>query len=92
MALAEALRRAAVEQSKVCKIGLFVDGLSDDDRNAFNEAVDLIRQQRAARGIHYNAGYTCSWLLRLVETETGRRLPLQSLQRHISSDCLCRRV
>lgn len=92
MALSEAVRRAAVEQSKVCKIGLFADALPDDDKNAFNEAVDLIRQQRTARGIHYNAGHTCSWLLRLVETETGRRLSLQSLQRHISSDCLCGRI
>jgi hypothetical protein len=92
MALAEALRRAAVDKPKVCKIGLFVDGLCDDDRNAFDEAVELIRQQRAARGMHYNTGYTASWLLRLVETETGRRLPIQGLQRHISGDCLCGRV
>jgi hypothetical protein len=91
MALAKALRRAAVEQPKVCKIGLFAGALCDEDRDAFNQAIVLIREQRAAKGIYCNTGHTSSWLLRLVETETGQRFSLQSVQRHISGDCLCGR-
>jgi hypothetical protein len=91
MALSDAVRQPLDDQRKKCKIALFVDGLPDEEAKAFNEAVDLITQQRQMKGSTFNRGYTCSWLIKLVEAEIGLRLNLQSVQRHVVGDCVCGR-
>jgi hypothetical protein len=91
MALSDAVQKPLSDQNKKCKIALFVDGLPVDEAKAFNEAIDLIKQQRSVKGPTFNRGYTCSWLVKLVEVEIGLRLSSQSLQRHVAGDCVCGR-
>jgi hypothetical protein len=89
MALAKALQSEKLAYRKLCKIGLFVESLSSADAAAFKEAVDLIVQHRRTHGLHNNSGYTSSWLRKVVETETGHKLRIEALQRHIVGNCLC---
>jgi hypothetical protein len=89
VALAEAVHKSVVAQTIRCKVGSCVEGLIAEDAEAFNHAVQLIRNQRDVRGKNFNEGYTSSWLVGLVQAETGRRLGLQGVQRHISGNCVC---
>jgi hypothetical protein len=91
MALSELVKQPSAYKKQMCKIALFVDGLPADEATAFNNAVELIKQQRENRGLTFNRGYTCSWLIKLVESEIGLRLNLQTLQRHVVGDCVCGR-
>jgi hypothetical protein len=89
MGLADALNTAPTVHRLGCPVGLFRDGLDDEDRAALEEMERRVHQQRTTMGMRYPGGYSSRWFADCLERFGGVSIKAESVQRHLRGDCSC---
>lgn len=89
----EALREAFAKRSTPgppCSMALLLANVTPEDRASLEEAMDMIRANRAQRGLRSNRPPNAAWLRRLILRTMEIDLPAEVISRHMRGDCRCR--
>lgn len=73
-----------------CSMGLLIDNVTPEDRASLEEALEMIRKNRAERGARSNRPPNAAWLRRLILRTMEIDLPAEVISRHMRGDCRCR--
>jgi hypothetical protein len=71
-------------------MGLLLANVTPEDRKSLEDAMDMIRANRAERGARTNRPPNAAWLRRLVLRTMEIDLPTEVISRHMRGDCKCR--
>lgn len=74
-----------------CSMGLLMANVTPEDRASIEEALDMIRKNRAERGLRSNRPPNAAWLRRVIQRTIEIDLPTEVISRHMRGDCRCRR-
>ena len=89
MGLAESLRGGPpVQPNNTCRIALVRAVVSDEDREALDEAFERVRKFSPEKRAGAQVPYTAVWIQRVLR-ENGHSVGKESVRRHLAKECAC---
>lgn len=90
MALSDKLKQEQVPThfGPRCTVWVIRESLSEEDRQAMDEAIRKIREARSQGLRSGQSGYNCRWLQEILVQE-GHPISALTLQKHVRHQCSC---
>lgn len=91
MSLADDLLKEPASAAPKCVVHILMAGFSDEDKQAFDQAVAKIQAMPSGLRRSSNYPYTSAWLIGVLRAN-GYTLSRTSLRKHLNGECNCESV